>query len=155
MSSKPKRGERLGERAAAGHDLGPAVRDEVEGGEFLEDAHRVGRAEHRDRAPEADVAGPSRSSGEDHRWAGGSEVLPVVLAEPVDIQAHLVDELDLFEDLLQPPTRSDALARLNGSCRQLDSARSTKAAAATPSSAAGGVICQSRTRRCEPVAPMK
>ena len=38
--------ERLGERPAAGHDLGPAAGDQVDGGELLEHAHGIVRAQH-------------------------------------------------------------------------------------------------------------
>ena len=48
--------EGLDERAAPGHDLGPAAGEEVERGEFLEDAHRIVRGEHGDRAGQPDAS---------------------------------------------------------------------------------------------------
>ncbi len=52
--------EGFDEGAAAGDDFGAAVGDEVEGGEFLEDADGVGGAEDGDGAGEADVFGARR-----------------------------------------------------------------------------------------------
>ena len=48
--------ERLDERAAPGHDLGPPAGQEVERRELLEDADRIVGAEHGDGARQADVA---------------------------------------------------------------------------------------------------
>ena len=52
--------ERLDERAAAGDDFGAAVGDEVERGEFLEDADWIGGAEDGDGAGKADAFGAAR-----------------------------------------------------------------------------------------------
>jgi hypothetical protein len=36
-----EQGKGLDERAAAGHDLGPSIRQQVQGREILKDAHRI------------------------------------------------------------------------------------------------------------------
>jgi hypothetical protein len=46
--------KRLGERAAADHQLGPPVRQQVESDEILEYAYRISRAEHDDSARQLD-----------------------------------------------------------------------------------------------------
>src|SRR5882672_12069519 len=50
----PEERERLDERAAPGHDLRAAVRDQVDLGELLEHAHRIVRAEDGDGARQPD-----------------------------------------------------------------------------------------------------
>jgi len=44
----------LGERAAPDDQVDPTFGDEIEGGELLEDPHRIGGAEHRHRAAQPD-----------------------------------------------------------------------------------------------------
>ncbi len=47
--------ERLGERPAAGHDLGAAAREQIDRGEILEHPDGIVGADHRDRAREPDA----------------------------------------------------------------------------------------------------
>ena len=65
--------------------------------EFLENAHRIGRAQDRDRARQADTTGSGRGGRENHRWRGIEELAPVVFADPKHIEPHLVSERDRFE----------------------------------------------------------
>ncbi len=90
---------RLDEGAAANHNLGPSLRDEIQGGEVLEDADRVVRAQDGDGAGQADTLGTRGRSGENHGRRGGYEFLAVVFADAENIQADLVGELDFFEKI--------------------------------------------------------
>ena len=99
--------ERLDERAAAGHDLGAAAGEQVEGGEVLEDAHRVVRAEHRHRAGQPDALGALGGRGEHDGRRRDGEVGPVVLADAEDVEPDLVGELDLLDQVAQPLRRVD------------------------------------------------
>ena len=92
-------GEGFDEGAAAGDDFGAAVGDEVEGGEFLEDADGVGGAEDGDGAGEADVFGARGGGGEDDGGGGVEELVAVMFADAEDVEANLVGELDLFEEI--------------------------------------------------------
>jgi hypothetical protein len=94
--------KRLDERAAAGHDLGTAARDQVDFGEFLEDPHRVVRAQHRYRAREPDPARARRGRTEHDGRGRDGKVRPVVLADPEDVEADLLGEIDLFEQVAHP-----------------------------------------------------
>src|SRR5205085_585083 len=93
--------ERLDERAAAGHDLRPAVREQVDGRELLVDADRVVGAEDADGARQADALRARGRGGEDDRGRGDGEVRPVVLADAEDVQPDLVGQLDLLEQVAE------------------------------------------------------
>jgi hypothetical protein len=99
--------ERLDKRTAPGHDLGAPVRDEVERGEVLEDAHGIVGAQHRDRAGQADVprarGGGSQRDGRRRDGVVGA----VVLADAEDVEADLVGQHDLLEEVAHPPRRVD------------------------------------------------
>ena len=84
--------ERLGERAAPGHDLRAAAGEQVDGRELLEDAHRVVGAEHRDGAGEADPLGDRRARAEHDGRRGDRVVGPVVLADREHVEPELVGE---------------------------------------------------------------
>lgn len=60
--------EGLDERTPTGHDFGPPIREQVEGGKVLEDANRIVGAEDGDRAGQADPGGPLRRRAQDDRW---------------------------------------------------------------------------------------
>ena len=98
-------------RAAAGHDLGAAVRDQVEGGELLPDADRVFGAEHGDGGGEPDVFGARGGGGEDGDRGRGDEIGAVVLAEAVEIEPDLIGELDLLEQVAAGARRAIAGGR--------------------------------------------
>ena len=54
LHGKAEQGIGLAEGSAPDDDLGASFRDEVEGREFLKDAHRIGGAQHGDGAGQAD-----------------------------------------------------------------------------------------------------
>jgi len=91
--------KRLDERAAAGHDLGAALRQQVKGRKILEDPHRVVRSEHRDSARETDARRPLGGCRKHDHGCGDREVRSVVLADPEDVEADLVGELDLLDQI--------------------------------------------------------
>ena len=97
--------KRLDERAATDDHLRAAVREQIEGGELLKDADRVGRAEDGHRTGEAYPARSCRRRCE-RDDGGGVEVLPaMMLADAEDVQTHLVGVLDLFDEIPQPLRR--------------------------------------------------
>ena len=93
--------EGLDEGAAAGDDLGAAVGDEVEGGELLEDADRVGGREDGDGAGEADVLGARGRGGEDDGGSGVEVLDAMMLTDAEDVEAELIGESDLFEQIAE------------------------------------------------------
>ena len=100
--------EGLDEGAAAGHDLGPAARDEVKLGELLKDAHGIVGAEHGDRAGEPDPLGPRGDRGQGDGRGGDEEVGPVVLTDGEHVEAELVGQHALLDQVLHPLLRADA-----------------------------------------------
>src|SRR5688572_28468227 len=91
--------ERLREGAAAQNDFGAAVRHGVEGGEALKDANRVVRAEHRDRGAKPNAARATGDRGEDDLGRRDGEVGAVVLADADEVDAQLVGEHGLVDDV--------------------------------------------------------
>jgi hypothetical protein len=89
--------EALDEGAAPRHDLGPTMRQQVEGGELLVDADRIVRTQHGDRRRQANRFGFHRRGGEDGDRRRCGEIRTVVFAETVEIKAELVGERDFFE----------------------------------------------------------
>src|SRR3712207_8083423 len=65
---------RSGERAAPDDQVDAALGDQVEGGELLEDADRVGRAQHGDRAAQPDARGARGGGGQDRSEEHTSEL---------------------------------------------------------------------------------
>ena len=117
--------ERVGldERAAAGDDLGAAMRDQVQSGEFLEDAHRVGGAENGDRAGQADVFRARGGRGQNHDRRGIKELGPVMFADAENVEADAVGELDLFQQMLHALDGAEGEARGrvgDGRCEAVD-----------------------------------
>jgi hypothetical protein len=75
------------------------VRDQVERREVLEDAHRVVRADHADRARQADAL-RARGAGREHDGRrGDDEVGPVMLADAEHVEPDLVGQLDLLQQV--------------------------------------------------------
>ena len=72
-----------------GHDLGAPAGEQVERRELLEDAHRVVRAEHADRARQPDALRALGRGREHDRGRGDGEVRPVVLADAEDVEPDL------------------------------------------------------------------
>ena len=98
--------EGLDEGAAADHQLGAAARDEVQGGKLLEDPHRVVGAQDLDGARQADALRPRRRRGQDDGGRRVEELPAVVLADPEDVEAHLVGEFHLVEEVVHPLDRA-------------------------------------------------
>jgi hypothetical protein len=107
-----EQGEGFDERAAAGDDFGATAGDEVEGGEVLEDADRVGGAQDGDRTGQSDLLRARRRRGEDDRGSGVEVVLTVMFADAKDVQPHLIGVFDLFDQIPQALRRADREARL-------------------------------------------
>ena len=97
--------ERLDERAASGDDFGPAAADHVQAGEVLIHPDRISHPEQSGRAGDPDPRGPGRGCCQDHGRSRGEEIGTVVLAEREDIQAQLVGQLRVAEDLTHPVHR--------------------------------------------------
>src|SRR5215218_223944 len=89
--------ERLNERAAASHDLRTSVRDEIECGEVLEDAHGVVGAQERDRTRQANLLRAGCGGGKRDGRRRDGVVGTVVLTDAEDVEAELIRQLDLFE----------------------------------------------------------
>ena len=100
--------EGLDERAASGHDLGPAARDEIDMGELLKDSDRVVGAEYGDRARESDSLRACRDSSQRDGGRGDEKVGAVMLADREHVQTELVGELGLLEQLAHALPRADA-----------------------------------------------
>ena len=119
LQVEAEEGIRLGERATAGNDFGPALRDQIQRGEFLEDAHRIRRAEHRDCAGQPDALGPCRGGRQDDRRRGVEVIAAVVLTDPEGIQADLVREFHFIQQVAQALDRRDGDAlRIRGRRRK-------------------------------------
>lgn len=91
--------EGLDERPAPGDDLGATVAQRVEGGEALEDAHRVVGGEHGDRGGELQPRGAGGDARQEHVGGGDGEVLTVVLPDADRVQPHLVGQDGLVDDV--------------------------------------------------------
>ncbi len=76
-----------------------AARDQVQGGELLEDADRVGGAEDGHGAAQPDPGGARGGGTEDHRRRRVVVLGAVVLTDAEGVQAHLVGEGDLLEQV--------------------------------------------------------
>src|SRR3954462_8211779 len=103
--------EALDERAAPGHDLGPAAGEQVERREVLEDADGVVGAEDADGARQPDALGPRGRSRQHDRGRGDRELGAMMLADAEDVEAELVGELDLLEQVREALLRRDRSAR--------------------------------------------
>ncbi len=95
-------GERLDVRAASGDDLGPAAGDEVEGGELLEDAHRVVGAEDRHSARQLDITGAGGHGCQHDSGGRYREVAAVMLSDREDVEANLIRYLGLLDQFPEP-----------------------------------------------------
>src|SRR6202035_1964521 len=99
------------ERAAPGHDLGPALREEIEGGELLKHADGIGRAQDGDGAGEPDAPGAGRGRGEDHGGGGIEELTTVMFADAKDIETDFISQGDGLEQFVEMSGGVDGLAR--------------------------------------------
>ncbi len=95
-------GEGLDEGSAASDNLGASIGNEVEGGELLEDADRVSGGEDGDGGVEADAFGARGGGGQDNGGGGVKELGAMVLADTEGIEADLIGEDDLLDEVLEP-----------------------------------------------------
>jgi hypothetical protein len=105
--AEPEQREGLGERPAPDDEVDASLRDEVQRRELLEHPHGVGRAQHRDRAAQADPFGPRCGRREDHGRRRVVVLAAVVLTDAEGVEAHPVGERDLLEQVLHPLRRAD------------------------------------------------
>ena len=104
---EPEQRKGFGERAAADDEVDPALGDQIEGRELLEEAHRIACAEDGHSAVEADRGRPGRGGCQEDRRGGVHEIVAVVFADAVGVEADLVGALDLFEQVLHALDRAD------------------------------------------------
>jgi hypothetical protein len=105
------------ERSATDDEFGPALGDQVERRELLEDAHRIGRAQDRHGARQADLRSAGRRGGQDDDRRGIEELGAVVLADAEYVEPDAVGNLDLVEELGHPIGRDGSSAPVAGSGR--------------------------------------
>ena len=104
--------EGLGERTTAGHDLGAPTREQVDGREVLEDAHRVVGTEHGHGAREPDTFGASCRRRHHDRRRRHDEVGSVMLADTEHVEPELIGELDLGHQVPHALFGADRATRL-------------------------------------------
>ena len=95
--------ERLDERPPPGHDLGPASGEQIQRREILEDAHRIGGAEHRDRTRQPDPFRAGGGGAEDHRRRGIEELTPVMFPDTERGEPDPIGQHDLVDQIAQRP----------------------------------------------------
>src|SRR5207253_5533149 len=86
-------------RPATDNHLGPSLRNQVERGELLEQAHRVRRAQNGHRAGQTNASRSSCRCSQDHWRRRVEELAFVVFADSENIQTDLVRLLDALEQL--------------------------------------------------------
>src|SRR5262249_52958164 len=86
-------------------------REQIERGELLEHADRIGGAEDRDRARQADAARPRRGRGQNHGRSRIQVLRAMVLPDAEDIEAGLGGMLDLLDELAEAVGRRHRPAR--------------------------------------------
>lgn len=99
--------ERVGlrEGTASGHDLGTSFRNQVEGGEFLKDPHRIGGTQHGDGTRQADPLRARGGGGKQDDRSRIEKLLAVVLADAEDIEPRTVGGFHFFQKIPQPHDR--------------------------------------------------
>jgi hypothetical protein len=92
--------------------------DQIKRGEFLEDADRIGGAENGDGTRKANVFGTRGSRGQDHCRSGVEELGAVMFANAENVEADLVREFDLFQQMLHALDRAERKAgsRIRDGC---------------------------------------
>jgi hypothetical protein len=95
------------DRGAATHDhFRPSLRQQIDRGELLKYAYRIGGTENGDRAGETDTVRSCRCCSENDRRSGIKEFSTMVLADAKGVQAHLIGQLDLLHELSQTVRRA-------------------------------------------------
>ena len=91
---------------AADDEVDPALGDQIEGRELLEEAHGVACAEDGHGAVEADRGRPGCGGCQEDRRGGVHEIVAVVFADAVGIEADLVGAIDFFEQVFHALDRA-------------------------------------------------
>jgi len=91
--------ERLDAGPAPEDDLGATVRDRIERRVALEDPYRVVGADDGDGRPEMDPRRARRDRREHHVARGHGEVVGVMLADAEVVEAHLVGQVSLVDEV--------------------------------------------------------
>jgi hypothetical protein len=102
--------ERFGEGATSGNYLGAPAGDEVDGGEILEYPDRIGRAQDRDRAGQANTFGHSRDRRQHHRRRRDRHIQPVMLADGENIEPRRIGKLGRRKHVCQALLGADRVA---------------------------------------------
>ena len=100
LEAKKRKG--FDERSPADDYFCAAATEQIERGEFLEDAHGIGSAEDGDGAGKADSARPRRGGGEDDDGRGVEKIGAMVLTQAKVIEADFIGELDFGQQIGQP-----------------------------------------------------
>lgn len=79
---------------------------------MLKDTDRVGGAQHRDGARQANATGACSRGAQNDRRRRIQVLLTVVLADPKDIETDLVSVRNLFDQVAQPLCRGYSTAAL-------------------------------------------
>src|SRR5260370_4062677 len=93
----PEEGERLDQRAAAGDQLGPAIRHRVEGGKLGVHPNGVLRAQDGDGSSEPNAFGSPGDRGQDDARGRVHHVLAVVLGDVERVDPDGICEYRLFD----------------------------------------------------------
>jgi hypothetical protein len=111
---KAEQREGLDERASPGHQLGTAIAEQVQRGEVLEQAHRVGGAEDAHRAVEPDAARGRGQRAQHHAGGRDGVVRAVVFAHPEHVQARLIGQPGRGHQFVQALPRGGRVAGAGG-----------------------------------------
>src|SRR5256885_4724265 len=98
-----EQGERVVTGPSAEDDLRPSPGDGVECGVALKDPDGIARAQDRHRRPEADTRRAGRDRAEHHVGGRHREVIGVVLADSEEVDADLVGQDALLDDVPDRP----------------------------------------------------
>jgi len=104
--------ERLDERTTSGHDLGATAGQQVKLGELLEDPHRIIGAQHGHGTRQPDPLRPRRDRRERDGRRRDGEVGAMVLADGEHVEAELISELRLFQQVRHSLLRADPRAQV-------------------------------------------
>jgi hypothetical protein len=77
------------------------LRDQVQGRKLLEDAHRIGRAQHGYRAGQPDAFGSRRGGCQDNGRGRVEKIAAMVLPYAERVESDLIGELHLFKQVAQ------------------------------------------------------
>ena len=95
--------ERLDAGASSEDDFRPTARDCIERGVALEHADGIVRAQYGDRRPDADAGRACGDCGEHYVARGQREVIGVVFADPEEVDANLLGDDTMFDEVTKYP----------------------------------------------------